>query len=112
MLCAFRWGLFFFFAAMCVIMTITVYGFYPETKGLGIEETPGIFKKHWWGCLACMPQQPRKYQWCPLACCSSVNSTMPVAVAGKQISKLARAFMQPHCARVYLKALIFPTAIY
>ena len=41
-----------FFAAMCVIMTVTVYGFYPETKGLGIEETPAIFKKHWWAvCL-------------------------------------------------------------
>ena len=48
MLCSFRWGLFFFFAAMCVIMTATVYGFYPETKGLGIEETPAIFRKHWW----------------------------------------------------------------
>ena len=48
MLCSFRWGLFLFFAAMCVIMTATVYGFYPETKGLGIEETPAIFKKHWW----------------------------------------------------------------
>jgi hypothetical protein len=42
-----RWGLFFFFAGMCVLMTITVYGFYPETKGLGIEETPQVFQKHW-----------------------------------------------------------------
>ena len=47
MLCSMRWGLFFFFAGMCVIMTITVYLFYPETKGLGIEETPNVFKKHW-----------------------------------------------------------------
>ncbi|KAK9904668.1 hypothetical protein WJX75_000080 [Coccomyxa subellipsoidea] len=47
MLCSMRWGLFFFFAGMCVLMTITVYGFYPETKGLGIEETPQVFQKHW-----------------------------------------------------------------
>ena len=47
MLCSMRWGLFFFFGGMCVIMTITVYLFYPETKGLGIEETPNVFKKHW-----------------------------------------------------------------
>lgn len=42
-----RWGLFFFFGGMCVIMTVTVYLFYPETKGLGIEETPNVFRKHW-----------------------------------------------------------------
>ena len=50
MLCSLRWGLFFFFAGMCVLMTLTVLGFYPETKGLGIEETPAIFQKHWCAC--------------------------------------------------------------
>lgn len=53
MLCSMRWGLFFFFAGMCVLMTITVYGFYPETKGLGIEETPQVFQKHWCAAAAC-----------------------------------------------------------
>ena len=48
MLCSMRWGLFFFFGGMCIIMTVTVYLFYPETKGLGIEETPEVFKRHWW----------------------------------------------------------------
>jgi hypothetical protein len=47
MLCSLRWGLFFFFAGMCVLMTLTVIGFFPETKGLGIEETQGIFRTHW-----------------------------------------------------------------
>ena len=47
MLCSMRWGLFFFFGGMCIIMTVTVYLFYPETKGLGIEETPEVFKRHW-----------------------------------------------------------------
>ena len=56
MLCSMRWGLFFFFGGMCVIMTITVYLFYPETKGLGIEETPNVFKRHWWDsvCNICL----------------------------------------------------------
>lgn len=62
MLCSMRWGLFFFFAGMCVLMTITVYGFYPETKGLGIEETPRVFQKHWcaalWDQPACVIERP------------------------------------------------------
>ncbi len=39
---------------MCVLMTITVYGFYPETKGLGIEETPLVFQKHWCALTPCL----------------------------------------------------------
>ena len=32
---------------MVLIMTVVVYFLYPETKGLAIEDTPKVFKKHW-----------------------------------------------------------------
>ena len=47
MLCVFKWGIFIFFAAMVCIMTLTVLFFYPETKGLPIEECPHVFADHW-----------------------------------------------------------------
>lgn len=50
MLCVFKWGIFMFFAGMVGIMTLTVLFFYPETKGLPIEEAPHVFADHW--CVA------------------------------------------------------------
>lgn len=47
MLCAFKWGIFMFFAGMVGIMTLVVLFFYPETKGLPIEEAPHVFADHW-----------------------------------------------------------------
>lgn len=47
MLCVFKWGIFIFFAGMVLIMTIVVAAFYPETKGLPIEEAPHVFADHW-----------------------------------------------------------------
>ena len=47
MLCLFKWGIFMFFAGMVGIMTLTVFFFYPETKGLPIEEAPHVFADHW-----------------------------------------------------------------
>ena len=47
MLCVFKWGIFMFFAGMVGIMTLTVLFFYPETKGLPIEEAPHVFADHW-----------------------------------------------------------------
>ena len=47
MLCLFKWGIFMFFAGMVGIMTLTVLFFYPETKGLPIEEAPHVFADHW-----------------------------------------------------------------
>ncbi|KAF6138359.1 hypothetical protein GIB67_040325 [Kingdonia uniflora] len=50
MLCHFKFGLFFFFAAFTVIMSIFVYFFLPETKGIPIEEMWGVWKQHkYWG---------------------------------------------------------------
>lgn len=47
MLCVFKWGIFLFFAGCVLFMTIFVFLFYPETKGLAIEECPRVFRKHW-----------------------------------------------------------------
>ena len=46
-LCAFKFGIFLFFAGWITIMTIFVYFFLPETKGVPIEEMKFIWKKHW-----------------------------------------------------------------
>ncbi|KAJ0537537.1 putative major facilitator, sugar transporter, major facilitator superfamily [Helianthus annuus] len=48
MLCALRFGLFIFFLCWVVVMTIVVYLYLPETKGIPIEEMAGIWKEHWY----------------------------------------------------------------
>ncbi|XP_054799944.1 sugar transport protein 10-like [Prosopis cineraria] len=47
MLCHLKFGLFFFFAAFVVIMTIFITFFLPETKGVPIEEMNSVWKSHW-----------------------------------------------------------------
>ncbi|KAK4781321.1 hypothetical protein SAY87_017427 [Trapa incisa] len=47
MLCAFKFGIFLFFAGWITIMTIFVYLFLPETKGVPIEEMILLWQKHW-----------------------------------------------------------------
>ncbi|OWM90663.1 sugar transport protein MST6-like [Punica granatum] len=50
MLCRMKFGLFFFFAAFVVIMTVFTYFFVPETKNVPIEEMNRVWKAHWfWG---------------------------------------------------------------
>ncbi|GMH10899.1 hypothetical protein Nepgr_012740 [Nepenthes gracilis] len=50
MLCAMKFGLFFFFAGFVVIMTLFVFLFLPETRKVPIEEMYGVWKAHWfWG---------------------------------------------------------------
>lgn len=46
MLCAFRFGIFLFFAGWGVIMTLFVCVLLPETKGVPIEETMLLWEKH------------------------------------------------------------------
>ncbi|XP_031272320.1 sugar transport protein 4-like [Pistacia vera] len=48
MLCHLKFGLFFFFAVFVLIMTVFVYLFLPETKGVPIEEMNLVWKAHWW----------------------------------------------------------------
>ncbi|XP_057962474.1 sugar carrier protein C-like [Malania oleifera] len=48
MLCHLKFGLFLFFAFFVVIMTIFIYMFLPETKGIPIEEMNEIWKRHWY----------------------------------------------------------------
>lgn len=47
LLCTFKFGIFLFFAGWITIMTIFVYFFLPETKGVPIEEMVFLWKKHW-----------------------------------------------------------------
>lgn len=47
MLCSFKFGIFLFFAGWIVVMTIFVYMFLPETKGVPIEEMVLLWRKHW-----------------------------------------------------------------
>ncbi|XWS73038.1 hypothetical protein CRYUN_Cryun02cG0091600 [Craigia yunnanensis] len=47
MLCHFKFGIFLFFAAWIIVMTIFVYAYLPETKGVPIEEMIFLRRKHW-----------------------------------------------------------------
>ncbi|XP_016491712.1 sugar carrier protein C-like [Nicotiana tabacum] len=48
MLCVFKFGLFIFFAVFVFIMTLFIYNFLPETKGIPIDEMSKIWSKHWY----------------------------------------------------------------
>ncbi|KAK2977105.1 hypothetical protein RJ640_017629 [Escallonia rubra] len=47
LLCHLKFGLFIFFAFWVVVMTIFIYFFLPETKGIPIEEMVIVWKRHW-----------------------------------------------------------------
>lgn len=47
LLCAFKFGIYLFFAGWITVMTIFVYVFLPETKGVPIEEMTFLWRKHW-----------------------------------------------------------------
>ncbi|PAN30102.1 hypothetical protein PAHAL_5G273700 [Panicum hallii] len=48
LLCRLKFGLFYFFGAWEVVMTLFVYFFLPETKGIPIEEMDTIWGQHWY----------------------------------------------------------------
>uniref|UniRef100_A0A5B6YHE9 Major facilitator superfamily (MFS) profile domain-containing protein n=1 Tax=Davidia involucrata TaxID=16924 RepID=A0A5B6YHE9_DAVIN len=47
LLCALKFGIYLFFAGWITVMTIFVYVFLPETKGVPIEEMIFLWRKHW-----------------------------------------------------------------
>jgi len=47
MLCHLRFGIFLFYAAWTVIMTLFVYFLLPETKNVPIEGMTRVWKEHW-----------------------------------------------------------------
>ncbi|XP_071729593.1 sugar carrier protein A-like isoform X2 [Rutidosis leptorrhynchoides] len=47
LLCGLKFGLFLFFAGWVTVMTVFVYVFLPETKGVPIEEMMLIWQRHW-----------------------------------------------------------------
>uniref|UniRef100_A0A3Q7I0C7 Major facilitator superfamily (MFS) profile domain-containing protein n=2 Tax=Solanum lycopersicum TaxID=4081 RepID=A0A3Q7I0C7_SOLLC len=47
LLCAMRFGIFLFFSCWIAVMTIFIYLFLPETKGVPIEEMMRLWEKHW-----------------------------------------------------------------
>lgn len=48
MLCSMQWGVFLFFAACVLAMTIFVSLLVPETKGVPMEEVYTLYAKHWY----------------------------------------------------------------
>ncbi|XP_057510142.1 sugar transport protein 1-like [Actinidia eriantha] len=48
MMCAFKFGLFIFFAAFVVVMTIFIFVLLPETKNIPIEEMGAVWREHWY----------------------------------------------------------------
>lgn len=50
MLCHMKFGMFIFFAFFVLMMSIFIYKFLPETKGVPIEEMNVVWQKHpFWG---------------------------------------------------------------
>lgn len=47
MLCHLKFGLFFLFAGFVLLMTIFIFVFLPETRGVPIEEMHMVWKQHW-----------------------------------------------------------------
>lgn len=47
MLCSMQWGVFLFFAGMCVLMGLWAAFLLPETKGVEIEAVFRLFQNHW-----------------------------------------------------------------
>ncbi|XP_028754047.1 sugar transport protein 7 [Neltuma alba] len=47
LLCAMRFGIFLFFAGWISLMTLFVFLFLPETKGIPIEEMSLMWRRHW-----------------------------------------------------------------
>ncbi|XP_048141679.1 sugar carrier protein C [Rhodamnia argentea] len=48
MLCHLKFGLFLFFAFFVLVMSVFIYFFLPETKGIPIEEMGQVWKTHWY----------------------------------------------------------------
>ena len=64
LLCAFKFGIFLFFAGWITVMTVFVYIFLPETKGVPIEEMVLLWSKHrFWKNV--MPEMPIEDGWGP-----------------------------------------------
>ncbi|KAJ6706972.1 hypothetical protein OIU85_027334 [Salix viminalis] len=57
MLCHLKFGLFLFFAFFVVLMSIFVYYFLPETKGIPIEEMGQVWKTHWFWVKDMLPMK-------------------------------------------------------
>jgi hypothetical protein len=47
LLCHLRFGLFFFFGAWLLLMTLFIAVLLPETKSVPLEEVAHVFRKHW-----------------------------------------------------------------
>lgn len=60
LLCVMRFGIFLFFAGWIAVMTIFIYLFLPETKGVPIEEMMRLWEKHWfWKKIVSEDQQAK-----------------------------------------------------
>ncbi|CAN4077815.1 unnamed protein product [Withania somnifera] len=48
MLCVFKFGLFLFFGVFVVLMTLFIYFYLPETKGIPIDDMIKVWSQHWY----------------------------------------------------------------
>lgn len=48
MLCHMKFGLFIFFAFFVAVMSVFIYVFLPETRGVPIEEMNQVWRSHWY----------------------------------------------------------------
>eukprot|EP00897_Mesotaenium_endlicherianum_P008220 jgi/Mesen1/7426/ME000388S06644 len=48
MLCKMQYGIFLFFGACVVVMTVVIYFLLPETSGVPLEEMASIWRAHWY----------------------------------------------------------------
>lgn len=62
LLCALKFGIFLFFAGWITIMTIFVYIFLPETKGVPIEEVVFLWQKHWFWKKIVSAKNPKAHE--------------------------------------------------
>lgn len=60
LLCVMRFGIFLFFTGWIAVMTIFIYLFLPETKGVPIEEMMRLWENHWfWKKIVSEDQQAK-----------------------------------------------------
>lgn len=73
-----EWGLFIFFSCWIAIATVTVILFYPETKGVPLDQVGSLFSSHWYAALWL-----DTYVHMLMPCMLQIGRQSPGAIPGK-----------------------------